>query len=116
MSLLAEILRATVSTRPEPSPTEAQHLCLDGGYDNAPCRETVTASGNTAHIRRRKDERAAKQAAPGYKARSWGVERVLSWINRVRKLLVRFEKLADTQYALLCFTCAYIAFKRADNL
>lgn len=112
--MLAETLRATVITRPKPSPTEPQHLCLDGGYDNAPCRETVAAAGYIAHIRSRKDERAAKQAEPGYKARRWVVERVLSWINRYRKLLVRFEKLVGTHYALLCFACAYITFKRAD--
>jgi putative transposase len=29
---------------------------------------------------------------PAYKARPWVVERALSWLNRIRELLVRFEK------------------------
>ena len=114
LTLLADTLAATVIERPVPTAAESQHLCLDGGYDTAPCRQTVQDAGYIAHIRSRKDERATKQAEPGYKPRRWVVERVLSWINRFRKLLVRFEQLTGTHYALLCFACAYIAFKRAD--
>jgi len=44
------------------------------------------------------------------------VERARSWITRVRKRLIRFEKLEATQYALRCLACAYIALKRANIL
>ena len=71
-------------------------------------------AGYVAHIRSRHDERLGKQRIPGYKARRWVIERALSWINRFRKVLIRFEKLTPTHYALLCFACAYIALKRAD--
>jgi putative transposase len=114
MKLLAETLAATVLARPTPTPEAPQHLCLDAGYENEPCRDIVEEAGLIAHIHSRKDETMAKKAIPGYQARRWVVERVLSWINRFRKLLVRFEKLAATHYALICLCCAYIAFKRAD--
>jgi hypothetical protein len=37
-----------------------------------------------------------------------------SWINRFRKLLVRFEKLKSSYLGLLMFACAFIAFRKAD--
>src|SRR5579885_3682115 len=114
MTLLAATLQATVIPRPTPSAAHPQHLCRDAGYDNHPCRETVAEAGYIAHIRSRSDEHHAKQHTPGYQARRWVVERALSWINRFRKVLICFEKLTPTHYALLCLACAYIALKRAD--
>jgi putative transposase len=114
LKLLAETLAATVIERPAPTVEAPQNLCLDAGYDNGPCRTIVDEAGLVAHIHSRKEEVSYKKTIPDYKARRWVVERVLSWINRFRKLLVRFEKLTATHYALLCLCCAYIAFKRAD--
>lgn len=34
----------------------------------------------------------AKRKMPGYRARRWVVERSHSWMNRYRRLLVRWEK------------------------
>ena len=114
LTLLADTLAATVIERPTPTVEAPQNLCLDAGYDNGPCRMIVEEAGLVAHIHSRKAEVVFKKTIPDYKARRWVVERVLSWINRFRKLLVRFEKLFATHYALLCLCCAYIAFKRAD--
>ncbi len=102
--------------RPQPTADAPQNLSLDKGYDYAECHETVSEAGYTPHIRSQKEERTAKRREPGYKARRWVVERALSWINRFRKLLIRFETLTATHYALLCLACAYITFKRADLL
>jgi putative transposase len=114
LTLLAATLDATVIPRPTPTAEQPQHLCLDAGYDNQPCRAIMAEAGYIAHIRSRRDEQFDKTRIPGYKARRWVVERALSWINRFRKVLIRFEKLTPTHYALLCFACAYIALKRAD--
>ncbi len=116
MKLLRDTLAATVLARPQPTADAPQNLSLDKGYDYAECQEAVAAAGYRAHIRSRKEERKAKCTEQGYKARRWVVERALSWINRFRKLLVRFETLTATHYALLCLACAYITFKRADLL
>jgi len=40
------------------------------------------------------------------------VEAAHSWMNRFRKLLVRFEKLACSYLGLLMFACAFIAFRK----
>jgi putative transposase len=42
------------------------------------------------------------------------VEVCHSWLNRFRKILVRFEKKLATHLALLQLACAYIVLKRAE--
>jgi hypothetical protein len=45
------------------------------------------------------------------KARRWVVERTHSWMNRFRRLLVRWEKRADTYEAMLHLACGLICFR-----
>jgi IS5 family transposase len=115
MKLLAETLEAVVIERPEPTPAEPQHLCADKGYDFPECRSQVEAHGYVPHIRARGEEQQAKRTYPDYRPRRWVVEVCHSWLNRFRKILVRFEKLEDTHLALLQFACAYVAFRRATS-
>lgn len=86
-----------------------QGLCMDAGYDSQEVREIVEAWGYTAHIRPRGEEKKAGEA--GKKARRWVVERTHSWINRYRRLLIRWEKKAYNYLALLQFSCALITWK-----
>ncbi|MDR2698048.1 MAG: transposase, partial [Holophagales bacterium] len=51
-------------------------------------------------VRGRREEAAAKSTHPGAKARRWVVEAAHGWLNRFRKLLVRFEKLERSYLAL----------------
>ena len=90
---------------------QEQGLCLDAGYDYDEVREIVYEFGYTAHIRSRGEEKKAKEA--GKKARRWVVERTHSWLNRYRRLLVRWEKKPHNYLALLHFACALITWKRA---
>jgi transposase len=53
---------------------------------------------------------------PGKKARRWVVERVFSWFNRFRKLLVRYEKKAENYLGLLMFACAVICFRQIQAI
>ena len=55
-----------------------------------------------------------KKNDPSWKARRWVVEVSHSWFNRFRKILVRYEKLADTYLALLHFAAAIIAYRKAN--
>src|SRR4051812_10377486 len=48
--LLRATLEAVVIERPEPTPEEPQHLCLDAAYDNATGREAAAAGKYTPHI------------------------------------------------------------------
>ena len=50
-----------------------------------------------------------------YKPRRWVVEVTHSWLNRFRKILVRFEKKVKHHLGLLQLACAYIVFKRAET-
>lgn len=50
----------------------------------------------------------------GYLPRRWMVERLHSWLNRCRKLLVRFEKWTESYEGLVHFALAIICFKMAD--
>jgi transposase len=51
---------------------------------------------------------------PDSKSRLRVVEVTRPWLNRFRKLLVRFEKLSSSYIGLLMFVCAFIAFRKAD--
>jgi len=65
--------------------------------------------GFVPHVRGRGEGKAGN---PGRKARRWVVEAAHSWMNRFRKLLVRFEKLNSSYLGLLMFACAFIAFRK----
>jgi putative transposase len=114
MKLVDATLEAIMIKRPEPTALQPQHLCLDKGYDYEAVRETLEAWGYTAHIRRRGEEVQAKRDLPGYRARRWVVERTHSWMNRFRRLLIRWEKKVENYLALLHFACAWISFRAAE--
>jgi putative transposase len=58
-----------------------------------------------------KRQKIAREA--GQRARRWVVERTHSWLNRFRRILVRWEKKAENYIALLHFACALIALRAA---
>jgi transposase len=113
---LAEVLHAPVVPRPRPAAGHLQHLCADKGYDYPSARATLAAESYVAHIKYRGEEVAAKRRNPRKRARRWVVEACHSWLNRFRKLLVRFEKKAANFTALLQFACAIICWRRAGVL
>ena len=76
-------------------------------------RELVLAYGYNAHIRTRGEEIQAKRDIPNYRARRWLVERTHSWMNRFRRLLIRWEKKVENYEAMLHFACAFITFRAA---
>ena len=112
MKLLAATLDGLVIARPAPSAEAPQHLCLDKGYDYDSVREAVAARGYTAHIRGRGEEAAARRTYLGGKARRWVVERTHSWLNRARRLLVRWEKRRANYLAFIQLACAQLLFSK----
>jgi len=101
-----------------PAPTEGRpvHFCADKGYDYADVRQVLELWGFTAHVKARGEEAAEKAAIPGYRARRWVVERTHSWMNRFRRLLIRWEKKAENYEALLHLACASITWHVVDLL
>ena len=103
-------------SRPRPTRAEPQGLCLDKGYDYSEVRELAREFRFTAHIRSRGEEAMALKKEAGFRARRWVVERSHSWMNRFRRILVRWEKRADTYVAMLHLACAIITWKSCSLL
>ena len=103
-------------SRPTPSPAHPQGLCLDQGYDFPEVRRIVDEFGFTAHIRSRGEETQASKREAGFKARRWVVERTHSWLNRSRRILVRWDKSPENHIAFLHFACALIVLRAAGLL
>lgn len=129
-------MRATVDSvpvdRPMPSPDpkspisspslHPQGMCLDKGYDFEEVRRIVDEFGFTAPIRSRGEDpknpslaKASKREA-GFKARRWLVERTHSWLNRFRRILVRWDKSPENYIAFLHFACALVALRASGLL
>lgn len=113
MKLVEDTLESIVVARPHPTAEHPQGMCMDKGYDYAEVRDTLREFGFTAHIRARGEEALAIKRQAGGKARRWVVERTHSWMNRFRRVLMRWDKHVDNYLAFLHFACALIAFRAA---
>ena len=116
MKLLEPTLDHIVVKRPEGKKAPKQHLCADKGYAGDPAQEAIVGRHYIPHVRQRGEEMRAKKRNPRYKARRSVVERTLSWLNRFRKLLVRFEKKTSSHEALLELACAFTVFRRVITI
>ena len=108
---LSDVLRAPMVRRPR----HRQHLCADKGYDYPATRAAGAARGYVVHIPHRGAPPAPRRS-PRKRARRWVVEACHSWLNRYRKLLVRFEKKVANSHGVLAFACAIICWRRAGVL
>lgn len=80
-------------------------LHADKGYDYPRCRRALRARGSTPRIARRGIE--SRERLGRYR---WVVERTLSWLNRFRRLKVRYERRADIHEAFLTLGCALLCW------
>ena len=99
--------------RPEPTKRHPQNLCLDKGYDFPSIDELVDEWGYTGHIARRGVDQSKRKRIPGYRARRWVVERTHSWMNRFRRLLIRWEVKKKNYVAMIQFACSWITWRAA---
>ncbi len=113
MKLVRATIENIVVDRPEPREEVPQGMCLDKGYDYDEVREILEEFGFTAHIKARGDEANELKQEAGKRARRWVVERSHSWMNRFRRILVRWDKKPENYLAFLHFACALIAFRAA---
>lgn len=129
--LLGPTLDSIVVERPAPSQTEPQNLCVDKGYKGKPTERQANEHGYILHRpaadeaekegRKGKKEKKPSnrkkkkqvQREPGKKARRWVVEVGHSWINRFRRLPVRWEKKTGNYLSMLYFACAIICWRKA---
>ena len=116
MKMTKATLQSIVIYRPEPTIRLKQHMCMDKGYDFPEVYELLEEYGYTIHIRLRGEERSnnkEEEGIPKYRARRWVVERTHSWMNRFRRLLIRWEKKIENYIAMLHFACAWITHRVA---
>jgi transposase len=101
--------------RPRPTPRRKQHLCGDKGYDADCVRHAAKRRGYTAHIPKKGDP-SPPHAHPHAKPRRWVVERSHSWLNRYRRILVRWEKKAANYVGLLHIVFAHVLWRNCRVL
>jgi putative transposase len=102
--------------RPTSTPAQPQGICLDKGDDDDAVRELLAECGFTAHIRARGEEAKALKQEARFKARRWVVERTHSWMNRFRRVLIRWDKNVRNYLAFLHMACAYMPYRQAGLL
>jgi putative transposase len=94
-----------------------QHLCLDAAYDSEEVRQELAARSYEPHIspaekNKRAERKTEARQHPGARARRWVVERTHSWLNRSRRLLVRWEKKTENYLAFIHLACAQLIFSK----
>jgi putative transposase len=110
--LLIETLDTIPIERPEPTTRHKQHLCLDKGYAGEPVEREAAKRSYILHVPPKEGETVAAKHRRG-KARRWKVERTHSWINRARRLLIRWEKKATNYVGFLQLQFAIVALRTA---
>ncbi len=83
---------------------------LDAAFDAAYIRKFLEQMGYFYRIsfnKRRKN--IIKGAKPQFR---WSVERTLSWINRFRRVFIRWDKSMENYIGLLQFACQVIVFRK----
>lgn len=88
--------------RPRKRPTK---LHADKGYDFDRCRRDLRARSIIPRIARRGIDSGKKLGK-----HRWVVERTFAWINRFRRLTIRYERHADLYRAFILIAAAIICF------
>ena len=57
IGLLSATIDGLVISRPEPTPEQPQHLCLDAAYDSTPVYQELVARHYQPHVRSRGEEK-----------------------------------------------------------
>lgn len=110
MKLTQGTLQSMMIHRPRPTTISKQNICLDKGYDFPEVYELLEDYRYTIHIPKRRDDNYIR--IPKYRTKHWVVERTHSWMNRFRRLLIRWEKRVDNYIAMLHFASAWITYRR----
>jgi transposase len=114
--MVRETIESIPVKRPAPTPATPQGMCLDKGDDDDEVRELLAEFGFTAHIRARGEEAKALKQDAGFRARRWVVERTHRWMNRFRRVLIRWDKTVCNYLGFLHLVCASITYRQAGLL
>ena len=110
MKAIMHTIDRVVIRRPPSTPYYPQHICLDKGYDFPEIERGVVKRKYVPHIRHKGEN--LDDVVKCHQPKRWVVERSASWLNRFRKLLVRFEKKAENYLALVQLSCCITVYRR----
>jgi IS5 family transposase len=82
-------------------------LHADKAYDHRRCRKECRARSLAPRIARRGVETSERLGQ-----HRWIVERTLAWLNRFRRLAIRYERRADIHEAFVILGCALICLNQ----
>jgi IS5 family transposase len=82
-------------------------LHADKAYDHRRCRNECRARSVAPRIARRGVDTSEKLGQ-----HRWVVERTLAWLNRFRRLAIRYERRADIHEAFVTLGCALICLNQ----
>jgi transposase len=82
-------------------------LHADKGYDHRRCRRECRARGITPRIARRGIDSSQRLGR-----HRWIVERTHAWLNRARRLVVRYERRSDIHLAFVTLGCALVCLSQ----
>ncbi len=82
----------------------------DKGYDYPRCRAALRKRHIVPRIARRGVERSDRLGR-----HRWVVERTLAWLNRFRRLTIRYERRADIHQGFLLLACSLICLRRIEG-
>ena len=112
--VLQDILEAVVV---EPPADVEQHLCLDKAFVGASCDATARVFSYEPHVRQIGEENlGANGKKKAHPARRWVVERTISWLNRCRAILVRWDRKAENYLGIIQLACALLWYRRLHRL
>ena len=98
--------------RPQGRPRKRpEKLHADKSYDAKKCRQALRRRGIKSRIARK-----GKDSSEKLGRHRWVVERTLSWLNRYRRLKVRYERRADVHQSFLDIGCALICWSFVQRL
>lgn len=97
---------------PEADPDGPERIvCLDRGYRQKVVAELCEIFEVTPRVEARNDEAERLRSAPDQRAKRWVIERTISWLNRFRRLLIRWEKKPENYRSFLHLACAIITLR-----
>jgi transposase len=91
-------------------------MCIEKGYDVDEVRDLLAEFGFTAHIQARGEEAKALKQERSFKVRRWVAELTHAWMNRFRRVLIRWDKKVRNDLGFLHLACAYITHKQSGLL
>ena len=113
--MLAETLDGVVVERPEPSEQENRTYAWTKAMLESRHSKRREARGYEVHVPDKANAKKKRKRKGGRrKARRWVVEVTHSWLNRFRRLLVRWEKKKANYLSMLYFACAIICWRKCE--